>query len=354
MRVPRASVGAHQSTLLDSEQPAAHDPAVDEAVVRTEGITKRFADLVAVDHLDLEVRPGEVFGLLGQNGSGKTTLIRMLNTLLSPTEGRAWVCGFDVVRHPEAVRSVIGVVPQNMTSDPDLTAWENMDLYARFYGVGRRRRRRLIEQLLQHVRLWEFRDKYVGAFSGGMRRRLEIARGLVHQPKLLILDEPTLGLDPQSRRNVWQLIRAFLEQFDLTVMLTTHYLEEAENLCHRVALIEKGKLIASGSPEELIAGTPGGDRIELSVAPGTAVDWSFLSEVSGVESVESDGASARVRAGRAAEIVAELLRCCEQRGIRLAGVQMGRATLEDAFIHHVGHAIRDEVSAYSTGWVEKI
>jgi len=339
---------------MDNPRPRPQDQGVSDAIIRTAGITKRFADLTAVDHLDLEVRPGEVFGLLGQNGSGKTTLIRMLNTLLPPSAGRAWVCGFDVVRQPAAVRRCIGVVPQNMTSDADLTALENMDLYARFYDVSRGERRRLIEQLLRQVQLWDFRHKYVGAFSGGMRRRLEIARGLIHRPRLLILDEPTLGLDPNSRRNVWRLVRTFLRDFDLTVLLTTHYLEEADNLCQRVALIDRGKLIALGSPAELIAGTPGGDRIHLAVAPGTAVDWSFLSAVPGVEAVEPAGATVQIRVSKATATITELLKRCEQRGVPLKHVQIGRATLEDAFIHYVGHTIHDELSGYAVGMLEAI
>ena len=178
--------------------PAGARGGVSDSIIQTQEITKSFGDLVAVDHLTLEVSPGEIFGLLGQNGSGKTTLIRMLNTLLPITSGRGFVCGLDVEREAADVRRVIGVVPQALTSDTDLTAMENMDIYARFYEVPAAQRRQRIRRLLEHVELWEFRNKLVGAYSGGMRRRLEIARGLVHRPRLMILDEPTIGLAAAS------------------------------------------------------------------------------------------------------------------------------------------------------------
>jgi ABC-2 type transport system ATP-binding protein len=206
--------------------------------IEVENLVKRFGDFVAVDGLSFFVEPGEVFGLLGPNGAGKSTLIRMLTTLVPPTSGIARVNGFDVVRAANSVRRSIGVIPQAMTTDLDLSANENMSIFAKLYGIPREKRVRTIKALLKEVDLEQWADKPVKMFSGGMRRRLEIARGLVHEPKIFFLDEPTTGLDPVSRVTVWEMLARLKSERDLTILVTTHYMDEADKLCDRIAIVD--------------------------------------------------------------------------------------------------------------------
>ena len=218
--------------------------------IEVDGLTKRFGDFTAVDAISFSVNQGEVFGLLGPNGAGKSTLIRMLTTLVPPTSGRARVNGFDVAREADSVRKSIGVIPQAMTSDLDLTAEENMGIFAKLYGIRSAERQRAIRELLREVDLEQWADKPVKMFSGGMRRRLEIARGLVHKPKTFFLDEPTTGLDPVSRVAVWEMLARLKRERDLTILVTTHYMDEADKLCDRIAIVDHGKLAALDSPLE--------------------------------------------------------------------------------------------------------
>src|SRR5271170_3557240 len=201
------------------------------AAINVDKIVKTFGAFTAVDGISFSVEHGEIFGLLGPNGAGKSTLIRMLTTLVEPTSGTARVNGFDVVKNPTGVRQSIGVIPQAMTSDLDLTANENMSIFAKLYGIPGEKRRRTIKELLQAVDLEQWADKPVKMFSGGMRRRLEIARGLVHEPKIFFLDEPTTGLDPVSRIAVWEMLAKLKSERDLTILVTTHYMDEADKLC---------------------------------------------------------------------------------------------------------------------------
>lgn len=219
--------------------------------IEINNLVKRFGSVVALNEVSFTINDGEFFGLLGPNGAGKTTLIRILTTLLRPTSGRAMIMGIDVEKDKGGIRKLIGVVPQAMTSDLDLTGWENMDIYARFYNMPLRERRNRIEYLLDMVGLWERKNDLVATYSGGMRRRLEIAKGLVHRPSILILDEPTIGLDPQSRHVVWELLTNLHKEDKLTVLLTTHYMEEAEFLCGRIAIIDYGKIVAIDTIEGL-------------------------------------------------------------------------------------------------------
>ena len=214
------------------------------AAVDVRGLTKRFGTFTAVNDVSFTVKPGEIFGLLGPNGAGKSTLIRMLTTLMAPTEGSASVAGADIVTQSDVVRRAIGVIPQALTSDPELSVEENLVIFARLYGVPRDRRRRLIDELLEAVQLSDWRDKPVKQLSGGMRRRVEIARGLVHEPRIFFLDEPTTGLDPVSRSAVWEMLQKIKAARDLTVILTTHYMDEADKLCDRIAIVDHGKLVA--------------------------------------------------------------------------------------------------------------
>src|SRR6266446_4706266 len=232
--------------------------------IEVQNITKKFGDFTAVDNVSFSVEHSEIFGLLGPNGAGKSTLIRMLTTLIPTTSGSARICGHDVVTEADAVRHVIGVIPQAMTSDLELSVEENLLIYAKLYGVSRERRRRLMGELLDAVELTKWKDKPVKNLSGGMRRRVEIARGLVHEPRIFFLDEPTTGLDPVSRVAVWEMLQKIKSERNLTVLLTTHYMDEADRLCDRVAIVDHGELKALDSPMKLKTSIPGRNVIEVS------------------------------------------------------------------------------------------
>src|SRR5215467_14265359 len=257
--------------------------------VEVEKLTKCFGDFCAVKELSFTVSHGEVFGLLGPNGAGKSTLIRMLTTLVPPTSGTARINGFDITRSANEVRQCIGVIPQAMTSDMDLSAEENMTIFAKLYGIPREKRRRTIQDLLAAVDLSQWADKPVKMFSGGMRRRLEIARGLVHEPKVFFLDEPTTGLDPVSRTAVWEMLTRLKRERDLTIMLTTHYMDEADKLCDRIAIVDHGKIVALDSPMKLKASVPGKNILEVSFSE-TPANWAetvkSLPEVADVKAVD--------------------------------------------------------------------
>src|SRR5262249_10115453 len=225
-------------------------------------ITKKFGAFTAVDGVSFAVDHGETFGLLGPNGAGKSTLIRMLTTLIPSTSGHAKINGFDVSTEADSVRRSIGVIPQALTSDLELSVEENLLIFAKFYGVPRDKRKRLIPELLEAVELTQWADKPVKNLSGGMRRRVEIARGLVHEPRIFFLDEPTTGLDPVSRVAVWEMLRKIKSQRDLTVLLTTHYMDEADKLCDRIAIVDHGKLVALDSPMKLKASIPGNATLD--------------------------------------------------------------------------------------------
>ncbi len=226
---------------------------LEAAMIETHNLTKYFGELAAVQSLDLSVGKGEVFGLLGPNGAGKTTTIRMLTTLLSPTSGSAAVSGFDVVQSPLNIKKLIGVVPQTLNLDIDLTSAENLEYHGRLHRMKHADRKYRAEELLHFVGLWEKRDTPVDHLSGGMRRRLLIARGLMHRPEIVFMDEPTVGLDPQVRRTIWELIET-LRRSGITILLTTHYIEEADALCNRVAIMRKGSIVTMDAPSALKLG----------------------------------------------------------------------------------------------------
>lgn len=309
--------------------------------VEVQNITKRFGELTAVDDVSFSVPEGEFFGFLGPNGAGKTTLIRILTTLIRPTSGNAKVACCDVIKTPEDVRREIGVVPQAMTSDLDLTGYENMDIHGRFYGIPKKERDERVASLLDTVGLTARKDDLVATYSGGMRRRLELARVLVHKPKILFLDEPTIGLDPQSRRVVWEFIRKFKED-SMTMFLTTHYMDEADSLCDRVAIIDRGKIIAMGSPNELKAQIPGNDIISLTVE---APSDDFIGEIKAlpfVHNVNMEEDTMRVYVDNGAQNLAYLLEKVKSIGIKMSSATIHQQSLEDVFIHHTGRSIREE------------
>src|SRR3954463_2363150 len=242
------------------------------AAIDVRSIVKKFGDFTAVNGISFAVDGGEIFGLLGPNGAGKSTLIRMLVTLLPPTDGTAVINGFDIRKQADGVRQSIGVIPQAMTSDLELSVEENLIIFAKLYGVPRQKRERLIDQLLESVELTKWRSAPVKNLSGGMRRRVEIARGLVHEPRIFFLDEPTTGLDPVSRVHVWEMLQRIKAERDLTVLIATHYMDEADKLCDRIAIVDHGQLMALDSPMKLKASVPGRNVLEASFS-GTPGDW---------------------------------------------------------------------------------
>lgn len=305
-------------------------------------IVKKIGQVTAVDHVSFEVDEGEFFGFLGPNGAGKTTLIRMLTTLLKPTEGTAIVSGCNVAKEPAAVRRQIGVVPQAMTSDLDLTAFENMDIYARFYGLRSGETKERINNLLEMVGLSSRAHDLVATYSGGMRRRLEIARVLVHKPRILFLDEPTIGLDPQSRRVVWDFLRKLISGDSMTIFLTTHYMEEAELLCNRVAIIDSGKIIAMGSPAELKADIPGNDIISVILGNMSGSITNIIEKLSFVHKLIAEENQVRIYVDNGAKNLSALVDEIRMAGGNILSTTIHEQSLEDVFIHHTGKTIREE------------
>ena len=310
--------------------------------IEVSGITKKFGQIAAVDGVSFDVMEGEFFGFLGPNGAGKTTLIRVLTTLLKPTSGKAVVACCDVVKDPDRVRQEIGVVPQAMTTDLDLTGYENMDIYGRFYGIAAEDRKERIQYLLEMLGLTTRAHDLVAAYSGGMRRRLEIARVLVHRPKILFLDEPTIGLDPQSRHVVWDFLRKLREGDLMTIFLTTHYMDEAEVLCNRVAIIDAGKIIASGSPDELKSEIPGNDIISLTLDTVSANMLERIQNLSFVHKVIVEGNTIRVYVDSGAQNLPVLMDDIKSSGAKVLSATIHEQSLEDVFIHYTGRSIREE------------
>ena len=315
--------------------------------LEVQNLVKRFGDFVAVNSLNFSVEHGEVFGLLGPNGAGKSTLIRMLTTLVPPTSGIARVNGFDIVRQANDVRQSIGVIPQAMTSDQDLSALENMTIFAKLYGIPREKRERTIKQLLHDVDLEQWADKPVKMFSGGMRRRLEIARGLVHEPKIFFLDEPTTGLDPVSRVAVWEMLARLKRERDLTILVTTHYMDEADKLCDRIAIVDHGKLVALDSPLKLKASIPGKNILEVSFQ-NTPSDWlktlEGLPEVAGVKAEEN---IFRISSNNGPRTTIALMEAARAAKATIASLSVQSTTLDDVFVYYTGHQLRDALQAPS-------
>jgi ABC-2 type transport system ATP-binding protein len=315
--------------------------------IEVRNITKKFGDFTAVDGVTFNVEHGEIFGLLGPNGAGKSTLIRMMTTLIPSTSGSASIGGFDVVKQADAVRRTIGVIPQALTSDLELSVEENLIIFAKFYGVPRERRKRLIPELLEAVELTKWADKQVRNLSGGMRRRVEIARGLVHEPKIFFLDEPTTGLDPVSRTAVWEMLRKIKSERDLTVLLTTHYMDEADKLCHRVAIVDHGKLVALDSPLKLKTSIPGNNAIEVSFS-SMPDDWEAqLKALPGVEGVSGSDHVYRIGTQDGPATTMALLDTAARRGVGVHSLSVQSTTLDDVFVHYTGRQLRDALQEAS-------
>jgi ABC-2 type transport system ATP-binding protein len=312
------------------------------SVVETENLTKEFDGLVAVDHITLNVKEGELFGLLGPNGAGKTTLTKMLCTLLDPTSGWAKVCGYDVTSEKDRIRGCIGVVFQDACIDKFLTGRENLDFHARMYHMDRKTREERIAEVLKLVELNGKENIKVNDLSGGMQRRFEVARGFMSHPKVLFLDEPTLGLDIQTRRSLWDYIRMLNKQENTTIILTTHYIEEADYLCDRVAIIDYGKIVAIDTPGKLKE-VVGIDLISLQIADGKSDDLASLLEgFDWIKKVERRNSSLELSIEGGEERVLELVELANEHGFAITAIDLHQPSLEDAFLHYTGRDIREE------------
>jgi ABC-2 type transport system ATP-binding protein len=323
-------------------------PADAPDAIEVSHIVKKYGDFTAVDDVSFQVKEGEIFGLLGPNGAGKSTLIRMMTTLIPITSGWARIAGHDVSKEADEARRAIGVIPQAMTSDLDLTVEENLNIYAKLYDVPAKRRKEAIDELLETVDLTKWRNAQTKTLSGGMRRRLEIARGLVHSPKIFFLDEPTTGLDPVSRVAVWEMLTSIKSKRKLTVLITTHYMDEADRLCNRIAIVDHGKLVALDTPEALKASVPGSTVIEVQFDNPPAEWEQRLRGLSDVTSVQHEAAGMyRVLTANGSRTTTALVEMAVDAGVPVRTLTVQNTTLDDVFVHYTGRQLRDElVKAY--------
>jgi ABC-2 type transport system ATP-binding protein len=306
----------------------------------------------AVDGIDLGVKEGEIFGLLGPNGAGKTTTIRMLATMTRPTSGEARVCGISVTEDPDSVRRCIGIVFQDPALDDQLTGRENLDFHARMYGMPKGEREERIREVLALVELSDRAGDLTEKYSGGMKRRLEIARGLMHRPKVLFLDEPTLGLDAQTRRVIWEHIMKLNREYGITIILTTHYMDEADFLCGRVAIVDHGKILALDTPENLKE-SMGGDVITLKVSNADKMARVARS-IRGAANVKLHDSSVSIAMSNAGSRIPEVLKKAEKAGIEVHSVDLHKPTLEDVFIHFTGKTIRGQEAGAGDRFRERV
>jgi ABC-2 type transport system ATP-binding protein len=312
-------------------------------IIETKNLTKKFEHVTAVDNLNLYIKEGEIFGLLGPNGAGKTTTLLMLVTLLSPTSGTATINNFDIVKQPDKVRKSIGIVFQDPSSDEILTGYENLKLHCWLYDMSDELREGRIAEVLNLVDLVGRKNDRVKKYSGGMRRRLELARGLMHHPKVLFLDEPTLGLDPQSRDHIWKYIENLAKEKNMTIIITTHYMDEADKLCDRLAIIDQGKIVVLGSPEELKQDI-GGDIIRLK---SHTVDADVLKKFPYIKEIVTRDGEVCLTVENASIHLQEILQVVG----KIESVEIRSPTLDDVFLHYTGRAIRDATPEGS--WAEK-
>ena len=317
---------------------------VQPVVIAARGLAKRYGDIEAVRGIDLDVVAGETFGFLGPNGAGKSTTISMLCTLIAPTSGTATVAGHDVVRDRDAVRRTIGLVFQDPTLDTYLTGAQNLRFHAELYGVPKPAVEPRMRQVLEMVGLWDRRDHLVSTYSGGMQRRLEIARGLIHAPRVLFLDEPTVGLDPQTRVSIWEYINELKAREDITIFLTTHYMDEAEN-CDRIAIIDDGRIVALDTPEALKAAV-GNDRVQIHTADDQKAIEDLASQF-GIEAAMHDGAvTFSVPGGE--QFVPHLF---SRLPVPIRAVSVSRPSLDDVFMSYTGTTIRDAEAASASEFI---
>ena len=312
-----------------------------EVVIKTINLTKVFGRLVAVDHINFEVYDGEIFGFLGPNGAGKTTTIKMLTTVLRPTEGTAIVNGYDIIKDPAHVRQSIGVVPQEYTADEDLTGWDNMMMMAGLYGIPKDVAKERAKELLEMVELTHAANRKVSTYSGGMRRRLEIAMSLISRPKILFLDEPTLGLDAQTRAAIWNYIKKLKEEYGMTIFVTTHYLEEADMYADRIAIIDRGKILAIGSPKEL-KDRIGGDIISLKTTNDDEAIKIISNVTDGILDVKKVEDEIRIKVKNGEEKAPAILEALLKNGIRVTRMSITEPTMDEVYMEITGRRMRDE------------
>jgi len=311
-------------------------------IVKAKGLVKIYGkDIRAVDNIDFEIMEGEVFGFLGPNGAGKSTTISMITTLLTPTEGHITVDGLDTVKDSYKVRKLIGLVPQDLTADDELSGRENLFLQADLYDVPRPVARERIEELLKLMNLEDAADRRVDTYSGGMRKRLELAEGLIHRPRILFLDEPTLGLDIQTREVIWNHIQKLKKESGMTVFLTTHYLEEADALCDRIAIIDEGRIKVLGTPSELKSSL-GGDKISMDIV-GEEDHTESLALIPGVDSVERSGQTYLLRTADGDAAMGEvLMRIGTEEGWKVRSITVHKPSLNQVFLEYTGKSLRDD------------
>jgi ABC-2 type transport system ATP-binding protein len=315
-----------------------------DAIV-AEGLEKRYGKVQALRGLTFSVHGGEIFGLLGPNGAGKSTSVRILTTLTKPDAGHAIVAGHDVVREPNRVRRSMGYVPQESGVDRDATGRENLRLQGRIQDLGGAELKARVDELLELVGIADAADRVVRGYSGGMKRRLDIALGLVHRPSVLFLDEPTTGLDPEARAAMWVEVQRLAEQEQLTILLTTHYLEEADQLAERVAILSRGAVVAEGRPDELKRGLSG-EAVTLELEDGQAgAAREIVQTLAGADETNLDGRILRTRVPNGAQAIPAILSALEGGGIRVASVTTHRPSLDDVYLHYTGRAFADEHAA---------
>ena len=310
-----------------------------------QNLTRRFNDLVAVNNISFDIGHGEIFGLIGPNGAGKTTTLSMLSTMLKPTSGSATVNGIDIEQDEDGVRKSIGIVFQDQSLDEELTAWENMDFHARLYRIPADTRNQRITELLRLVELEDRKNDIVKTFSGGMRRRLEIARGLLHRPSVLFLDEPTLGLDPQTRNHLWQYIATLAREKGITIILTTHYMEEADRLCNRVAIMDHGKIIALDTPKNLKDGI-GGDVVTIQSTDPDAIVAALTEPW--ISRIEQHNNEVIITLQNAEQHVSTIVTLLNTKQVPIESIAIHKPTLEDVFLTFTGKTIREQEADHKT------
>jgi ABC-2 type transport system ATP-binding protein len=319
-----------------------------DAIV-AEGLEKRYGDVQALAGVSFRVRAGEVFGLLGPNGAGKSTTVKVLTTLTAPNGGRAEVSGHDVVREPDEVRRSIGYVPQSSGVDRDATGRENLMLQGRVQGMSGRRLRDRVDRLLELLGIADAADRVVRGYSGGMKRRLDVGLGLVHGPQVLFLDEPTTGLDPEARTAMWQELAVLAREELLTILLTTHYLEEADVLTNRLAIVSRGRVVVEGTAEELKGGLQG-EAVMVELVDGQVAQAAeVVRSLAEVREVSADGRLLRSRVADGARAVPTILAALDSRGIAVESVTMHRPSLDDVYLHYTGRDFRSEDEAGVAG-----
>lgn len=328
------------------ESPEKEQSLTSMYAIQVENLTKNFNGFTAVDNITFNVKTGELFGLLGPNGAGKTTTINMLSTLLKSTSGRAEVAGYNIGRHKDDVRNSIGIVFQEPALDTKLTGRENLEFHAMMYGMPKEIRRERIREVLTLVELEEKSDILAENYSGGMKRRLEIARGLIHHPLVLFLDEPTLGLDAQTRRHIWEYIKKLNKESEVTIILTTHYMEEADYLCERVAIMDNGTFVALDSPDKL-KDILGGDVVSLEVAGDPTSLKHKYEEVDWIKTVAVYGRVLSLTMEKGERRIPALITTAQSFGLEVTCVNLRKPSLEDVFIHFTGKTIREQEASQS-------